>query len=128
MQPTDQVLYAAFTTCIMLVVAFSNSVSAYALITIFFLPFVVFMDTISQPDTPGHARSGMRKWIYPIFGLAYSAFLGMQILNLGRQTLAEQTPLEQNDPNDYILFVATFAWAFLLLTYRPPKTQTQKQE
>ena len=127
-KPTDQVLYAAIITCIILAVALLDNMAAYTLITFFFLPLVVFQDIIGQPDPIGQAGSGVRKWIYPLFGLAYSAFLGIHIFTLGRQTLAKASPLDADDPAEYITFVATFAWAFLLLTYRPARIGTQKQE
>ena len=54
------------------------------------------------------------------FGIFYLIITTAHIIILARfeKTLIDKTPLSKQDPYSYILFVVSFAWAFLLLTYK----------
>ncbi len=54
------------------------------------------------------------------FGIVYLIITTVHIIILARfeKTLIDETPLSKQDPYSYILFVVSFAWAFLLLTYK----------
>ena len=112
MQGNIKLISLALLTTILLCLAFTHKITAYMWVTVLFLPVVVFADTLARD------YNGAQQWLYRIFGLAYASLLCSHIVTLGEATLAKQTPLEATDARDYITFVATFAWALLLLTYR----------
>lgn len=54
-----------------------------------------------------------------LFGIVYLIITTAHIVRLAdKKTLIDETPLSKQDPHSYILFVVSFAWAFLLLTYK----------
>tara|TARA_B100001094_G_scaffold333188_2_gene409363 strand:+ start:685 stop:990 length:306 start_codon:yes stop_codon:yes gene_type:complete len=60
---------------------------------------------------------------YFIFGILYIVFA---IIHITLKLIENQEdPLSVQDPREYILFVVTFAWAFLLLTYIKYREKTK---
>lgn len=61
------------------------------------------------------------------FGGFYLIITTVHIIILAHEkTLIDETPLSKQDPYSYILFVVSFAWGFLLLTYKERCSETNK--
>ena len=72
-----------------------------------------------RTTTHHNSRDFLISKLYIFFGLSYLFITTIHIFMLAaNKTLIDETPLSKQDPYSYILFVVSFAWAFLLLTYK----------
>lgn len=73
------------------------------------------------------SKNGCKFKIFKSFGISYLIITVLHIIILAQEkTLIDETPLSKQDPYSYILFVVSFAWAFLLLTYKGRCLETNK--